>query len=185
MPLSKEALRKIMLTKLREQKEESRGKKSVKIKEGLFRLKAFKEAKTVMFYLALKTEVQTQIMIKEALRLGKRIVVPVCDIRAKKISPCLITNLESRYLKRDSLGIEEPCCKKPVSTKYIDLCVVPGLAFDLRGNRLGRGKGYYDRFLSALPGKAFKVGLAFKFQVLNRLTQCLPHDTRVDKVLSA
>lgn len=174
-----------MLEKLKKQREELRKKRSLRIKDKLFKLRVFKEAKTIMFYLALNPEVQTRIMIEEALKLGKKIAVPACDIKAKKIKTCVLRNLENRHLKKGAYGISEPSRGRPVDPAGIDLCIVPGLAFDLSGNRLGRGLGYYDRFLSRLPESAHKIGLAFKFQVLKHLPFCLPHDIRVDKVLFA
>lgn len=182
----KQSLRKLMLEKLNNQKEERRGEKSIKIKERLFRLGVFKKAKTVMMYLALSSEVQTYQMIEGALRLGKRVALPVCGPKAKKITPCLIKGLEAKYLKEGPYGIKEPVSKKAVNSREIDLCVVPGLAFDLSGNRLGRGMGYYDRFLGTLAAGTPKIGLAFKFQVLKSLSSyCLPHDLRVDKLIFA
>lgn len=181
----KRALRKLMLEKLRNQKEAEILKKSLKIKERLFRLKVFKEAKTIMFYLALKSEVQTKLMIEGAIKLGKRVVVPACDVRRKKIIPCLITSLEAKNFKKGAHCIKEPACREPIDKSDIDLFVIPGLAFDTKGNRLGRGLGYYDRFLSALSEKTVRIGLAFKFQVVKSLPFCLPYDIRVDKILFA
>lgn len=181
----KQSLRKLMLTKLRNQKEEQAERKSLKIKEKLFKLKVFKQAKIVMFYLALKDEVKTRSMIEEAITLGKRVAVPTCDIRHKKILPCLVTGLEAKDFKRGAHCINEPRRKKPVAPEEIDLCVVPGVAFDTQGNRLGRGLGYYDRFLSALPPDTPKIGLAFRLQVLKYLPPASPHDISVDKVLFA
>lgn len=173
-----------MLVKLKNQKEEQAERKSLKIKEKLFKLKLFKQAKTVMFYLALKDEVRTRSMIEGAIILGKRVAVPTCDIRHKKILPCLVAGLEANDFKGGAYCIDEPRCKKPVSPDSIDLCIVPGVAFDEGGNRLGRGLGYYDRFLSALPADTPKIGLAFKFQVLKHIPSS-PHDISVDKVLFA
>lgn len=182
----KQKLRKLMLKRLNNQKEESRGEKSIKIKERLFRLDVFKKAKTIMMYLALNPEVQTYQMIEGALRLGKRVALPVCGTKAKKITPCLIKGLESRCFKEGPYGIKEPSGRKAVNIREIDLCLVPGLAFDLSGNRLGRGMGYYDRFLGSLAEGTPKIGLAFKFQVLKSLSSyCLPHDLRVDKLIFA
>lgn len=182
----KQKLRKLMLKRLNNQKEESRGEKSIKIKERLFRLDVFKKAKTIMMYLALNPEVQTYQMIEGALRLGKRVALPVCGTKAKKITPCLIKGLESRCFKEGPYGIKEPSGRNAVNIREIDLCLVPGLAFDLSGNRLGRGMGYYDRFLGSLAEGTPKIGLAFKFQVLKSLSSyCLPHDLRVDKLVFA
>lgn len=183
--LSKQALRSLILGKLRNQKEEEFRKRSSKIKGKLFKLKEFRRAKIVMFYLAHNTEVQTRFMIDEAVKLGKKVVVPACDIKTKKIIPCLLPGLSASDLKKGAHSIEEPICKRPIAKKDIDLIIVPGLAFDLKGNRLGRGHGYYDRFLDTVSKDTPKIGLAFKFQVLDYLPNCLPHDFRVDKVLFA
>lgn len=181
----KQRLRNLMLQELKNHNEEELKEKSLKIKEKLFRLKAFKQAKTIMFYLALNLEVETRSMIGEAIKLGKEIAVPTCDIKAKKIIPCLVNGLEREDFKKGAYCIDEPSDKKLVAQEAIDLFIVPGLAFDPEGNRLGRGLGYYDRFLSSLPQDAPKIGLAFKFQVLKHLPYSLPHDIRVDKVLFA
>ena len=174
-----------MLKKLRNQKEEEVQRKSLKIKDKLFRLKVFRQAKTVMFYITYDGEVHTQQMIKKAIDLGKKIAIPTCDTKAKKIIPCLLMGLEIGDFKRGAHYIKEPVIRRSVDPKSIDMVVVPGVAFDLEGNRLGRGLGYYDRFLSGIPEDTPKIGLAFKFQVLKHLSCCLPHDIRVDKVLFA
>lgn len=182
---NKKELRKLMVTKLKNQKEEYRKKRSLKIQEKLFKLKVFKQAKTIMFYCALSVEVQTRLMIEEAVTLGKKVVVPATDIKARKIIPCVVTGLRADDFRKGAYCIDEPCCKKEVKPSAIDLCIVPGLAFDVQGNRLGRGMGYYDRFLSLLPESIPKIGLAYTFQVLERLPQTQPHDVRVNKVLFA
>ena len=75
-------------------------------------------------------------------------------------------------------------CIREVPYESIDLVIVPGLAFDRQGNRLGRGAGYYDKFLAKLPKETPRIGLAFDFQVLKDLPT-LSHDISVDKVVSA
>lgn len=62
--------------------------------------------------------------------------------------------------------MSEPTIKKQVSLKSLDLVIVPGMAFDKKGKRLGRGKGYYDRFLMKIPKDTSSFGLAFDFQIL-------------------
>lgn len=81
-------------------------------------------------------------------------------------------------------GILEPVKKCRVSPEKIGLVVVPGIAFDKKGNRLGRGKGYYDRFLELLPESVPRIGLAFDFQILPFLP-VNPHDLSVDSTISA
>jgi len=182
MGLTKEQIRSKILAKLKTQKEDNRNRKSKIIKEKLFRTLVFKKAKIVMFYFSYAREVDTREMIREAIEQGKVIAVPVCDRKTNTITPCKI-GLNTR-LKKGLYGILEPAKKCYVPVKKIDLVIVPGVAFDKKGNRLGRGKGYYDRFLKSLPQGTRRLGLAFNFQIL----PCLPvnpHDFSVNKTIFA
>jgi 5-formyltetrahydrofolate cyclo-ligase len=180
--LTKNQLRSKILFNLRKQKEEERLKKSEIIKNKLFRLKVFKKAKRIMFYLAYDGEVETKEMIKEAMEEGKIIAVPVCKVKERKIIPCKI-GPQTKF-KKGPYGIKEPCKKIPLPLKELDLVIVPGVAFDKKGRRLGRGKGYYDYFLKNLPKKTTTIGLAFDFQIVSRLP-ILSHDMPVKRVLFA
>jgi 5-formyltetrahydrofolate cyclo-ligase len=179
--LTKKQLRSKILFRLKIQKEENRDQKSRLIKEKLFRLGVFKRAKRVMFYLSFGGEVKTTEMIKEAKKSGKIITVPVCR-KNRMLSPCLLR--KGARLIRGPYGVWEPVAKQCVEAQDIDLVIVPGLAFDKRGRRLGRGKGYYDRFLKRLPAKAASIGLAFDFQILP-LIPATATDVNVDKVIFA
>jgi len=164
--LTKQQIRSKILAKLKTQKEEDLERKSKKIRDELFRSLVFKRSKIVMFYISFGGEVETREMISEAQNLGKIVAVPVCA-RDRKIKPCLL--LGKAKLKKGNYGIGEPAIKQFVRPKDLNLVIVPGVAFDQRGNRLGRGKGYYDRFLKKLPEKAYTIGLAFDFQILPTL----------------
>jgi len=119
-----------------------------------------------MFFISLPHEVETIPMIEESLKLGKRVAAPVTG---EEISPAEVTfDSGGLYLVPGAFGIREPTGKK-VPPGEIDFAVVPGLAFDLEGNRLGRGKGYYDRFLKELKADAFLCGVAFECQVLGEI----------------
>lgn len=161
--LTKKQIRSKILARLKIQKEEERNKKSKIIKERLFKTPEFIKAEIVMFYIAFGGEVNTKEMIEEAQKLGKIVAVPVC-IKNRIIRPCrLDSNIR---LKKGPYGISEPAIKRFIDIKDLDLVVVPGVAFDRKGSRLGRGKGYYDYFLNKLPKKVASVGLAFDFQTL-------------------
>ena len=183
--LTKRLLGEKILNRLKSQKEVYRNKKSFLIKEKLFRLPEFRKAETILFYLAFDKEVETRRMIIEALLKGKQIALPVILTKTNTILPFLISNLGSD-IQIGPYGIDQPkasVCKQ-VPLGNIDLVIVPGLAFDKQGNRLGRGKGFYDRFLNRLPKKTLTIGLAFNFQVQDSI----PHssgDLPVKKVLSA
>ncbi len=180
----KQKIRKEILKKTKAYKEELRLRKSLLIKNKLFKTKEFKEAENILFYLAFKGEVETRKMIEDSLKIGKTVLVPVCDMKRKTIVPSKISNLFKEELCIGSYGIERPRKIRSFSAKDIDLVIVPAVAFDKYNNRLGRGKGYYDRFLKKLSSRVKKIGLAFKFQIVDRLPVNLL-DQPVDRVITA
>ncbi len=135
----------------------------------------FREARTVMLYAALPDEVQTAPFI-EAWRHTKRIVLPT--VVGDDIVPVELT--DDCGMKEGDFHIMEPE-NVPYCGKF-DLIVVPGMAFDKEGRRLGRGKGYYDRFLAKHPGVA-TIGVCFSFQMLDSIPT-EPHDRNMDRVLT-
>jgi 5-formyltetrahydrofolate cyclo-ligase len=182
----KEVLRKEIKKKINNQDQSERRKRSKIIQERLFTLREFLESKCIMLYVSKGTgEVETRPIIKKALCMGKKVLLPVTFVRGKRIKPVQIKN-NKMHLIKGLYGIYEPWeskKKRPVTKKEIDLVVVPGLAFDKANNRLGRGSGYYDRFLKLLPKSTPKIGLSFRFQLLNRVpTQ--KNDFPLTKVLT-
>lgn len=159
--------------------------KSKLIKEKLFSLPEFQFARTVAFYVALKksNEVETEEMIKESLKLGKRVLVPVTDLVEDKIVFSEIKNFDD--LVPGPFDILEPMpeVRKIFSTEAIMLIVIPGVAFDLHGHRIGYGLGFYDKFLSKLTKHVTKVGLAFELQIVENLPK-EDHDIRLDKIIT-
>jgi len=180
--LTKTQIRSKILLRLKTQKEDTRDRKSRIIKEKLLRTKVFKKAKRVMFYIAFHGEVNTEEMIKEAKAKGKVVTVPVCERNRIAIRPCRLE--EHARLRRGPYGVREPAERKCLRLKDLDLVIVPGVAFDKKGNRLGRGKGFYDRFLSRIPTDTPVIGLAFDFQILP-VVPAAAHDVSVTKVLFA
>ncbi len=152
---------------------------SHKILKKLFRMKKFCQAKKVMFYSSFGNEVNTEKMIKNSLELKKQVFLP--KILKGKIVPVQIKNLKELVLGK--FGILEPIgtmngCR---GTTYLDVIIVPGVAFDKNCNRIGFGKGYFDRFLRvqkainpALPKRicsksGVKIGLAHNFQIVKKI----------------
>ena len=137
---------------------------------------AFKAAKTVMLYYALPDEVDTHNFVERWAK-EKQIILPVV----------IGDDLELRsYHGRHELavgayGIEEPTGLAFTEEERIECIVVPGVAFDRHGNRLGRGKGYYDRLLPRLP-QAYKIGLCFPFQLVDEVP-AEPFDIPMDEVI--
>lgn len=182
--LEKEKIRKRILQLLRNQKEEDRLNKSLSILKQLFNTPQFKAAKTVLFYASFDGEVDTYEMMKQSLQLGKKIALPIIDIQHKKITPALVHDLQ-KDLVSGPYGIQEPRFEqnRVVPDHGIDLSVVPGIAFDRVNHRLGRGAGYYDRFLSRLAKDTPSIGLAFDFQLVDHLPR-LDHDVPLSGVIS-
>jgi len=141
----------------------------------------FRKAKNVMFYISFDGEVDTEKMIKHARMLGKIVTVPVCS-KSRRIIPCLLN--DNVKLVRGLYGTWVPAVKRALGCRAIDLVIVPGVAFDRRGNRLGRGKGYYDRFLRKLPDNTTSIGLAFDFQILPKVPTTR-RDVSVKRVIFA
>jgi 5-formyltetrahydrofolate cyclo-ligase len=179
----KQKLRERILTLLRNQTEEERKQKNNIIAHKLYNCSEFKSAKTVLFYASFDGEVDTFEMMKKAKLLGKKIALPQIDRKNKSIIPKLVEYLD-QDLQLGSFGILEPLdpsCQEVELTK-IDLVIVPGVAFDRDHYRLGRGGGYYDRFLADLPSAISTAGLAFDFQIVPQIPHQKTHDIPVDSV---
>lgn len=144
-------------------------KKSAAICARISGLDTFCQAKTVMLYLPFRNEVDTKPLIEKLWAAGKRVLVPVCQPVDISLIPCQINQLAD--LQPGTWGILEPKpeCLLPVPVDEIDLVLVPGVAFDPQGTRLGYGGGYYDRFLPRLKPGTPVVAVAFAMQMLPKL----------------
>lgn len=181
--LLKALLRNKLRQSLRLIPEVQRKKRSQKIISKLMQTKVFQRSKNIFTYVALPDEVQTESLIWKSVAVRKNIFVPKINPRNKRIRMFQITN-PLKDLKRGSFGIPEPKAKGPRAgnPKILDLVVVPGLGFDRRKGRLGRGEGYFDRFLKK-TGRARKVGLAFGEQIVDFIPM-QTHDVRVHQIIS-
>jgi len=140
----------------------------------------WRAAKRVLFYAALKDELDLTALWNDAIADGKQIALPRFVPQNKSYEVCLIDPKEA--LCQGQFGILEPppgC--SPCRLNQLDLTMVPGIAFDLEGRRLGRGRGFYDRLLKDVSGT--KCGVAFDRQVEPQIP-VEPHDIRVDCILT-
>lgn len=141
--------------------------KSSAIEAKLWQLIEERRSESIMFYIAFGSEVRTQSCIARAINSGKTTIVPVCNADGKRqLLSSRLLDLQSE-VEEGTYGIPEPKpeFRRPFPPEKIDLVVVPGLAFDERGYRIGYGAGYYDRFLARCPQALF-VGLAYETQIL-------------------
>jgi 5-formyltetrahydrofolate cyclo-ligase len=142
-------------------------------------LPAWQRARTVVLHAALGAEVDTAELARLAHAAGKRIAWPRVSAAGPvmEFACCAVSEL----VPGPARALEPPPSAPPVPLDAVDLVVVPGVAFDAGGGRLGRGRGHYDATLSRLRPDALRVGLAFDEQVVDRVPT-EPHDTPLDVV---
>lgn len=156
--------------------------KSLAIKKKLFDLIEFKNSTLISFYVSFISEVKTHQMIKEALRLGKRVAIPIVE-RQKTLSLSELKDFDNE-LEIGKFGILEPKLeyRRKVNLEEVELVIVPGIAFDENGNRIGYGQGYYDYLLSKMKGIPF-IGLAYELQIVPQI-QVGERDVAVHKIIT-
>ena len=177
--MDKKELRRV----IREQKRAMTEAEIVRRSEALGKLfldsEAYKNAKTIYGYLPYNQEVRTVPMLEQALRDGKRLAVPKCyGDEMRFIFMDDLSKVEKGYA-----GIPEPIADEPIADDETALVLMPGLAFDREGHRIGYGGGFYDKFLEAEPGH-LTLALCYEFQMLPHL-DTEAHDIPVDYVLWA
>ncbi len=143
----------------------------------------YRQARTVMLVASFDTEIDTRRLIRTALLEGKRVALPVCKAKGRRMAPTVIRDV-GRDLEKGCYGIMEPSARCPViaDPETIDLILVPGMAFNEQGYRLGYGGGYYDRFLKDLHHPV-TVGLAREAFIRPDIP-VEPHDLPVQWVMT-
>lgn len=169
---------------------ENRDILSVKICQRFMQQVAYQQAQTVMWYLHCRSEVQTQAAVMQALNSGQRVVIPFCTLDDNGQHCLGLWWLESfAELVPGKWGILEPPISrwqekaKLVSPQELDIILVPGVAFDRQGGRLGNGAGYYDRLLAEVRSDTLLSGVCFNAQLLD--TVCMQeHDIYMHNVMT-
>ena len=137
-----------------------------------------KEADTILMYYSLPDEVFTHEVINTLAEEGKTVLLPVV-LNGEDMELRIYRGTED--LKTGNFGIMEPVGKPFLCYSEIDVAIIPGMSFDNDGNRLGRGKGYYDRLLAKIP-QTYKIGMCFDFQKVEEVPT-EETDIRMDEVL--
>ena len=175
--MNKKELRTIIAQKKKSYSQEQLKDWSISLLTKLEAHPSFVKAHTILLYYSLPDEVQTHDFI-ERWKNNKRIILPVV------VGP---TELELRRytgkedLTKGAFGIEEPTGETFEVFQEIELAIIPGVGFDKHGNRLGRGKGYYDRLLTQI--KSPKIGICFQFQLAEEIPTG-PYDIPMDQVIT-
>ena len=180
--LEKEKIRRMMSLRKRSMTEEEVRRLSDELAGIFCSLEEFRTARCLFAYISFNQEVRTQPIIETALALGKRVAVP--KVSGSDLIFRYITGLQD--MEKSSFGILEPAdaleCADGKETDV--LMLLPGLAFDRRGARVGYGKGYYDRYLSRFQGVRFcKIALCFPFQLVDYIAMDV-HDQFADRVIT-
>ncbi|MBN2042550.1 MAG: 5-formyltetrahydrofolate cyclo-ligase [Candidatus Aenigmarchaeota archaeon] len=178
----KQKIRKEILSKRNVHLQSEKWRKDMLIMEKLFSTGDFKKAKNILFYYSVRGEVGTEKMIRESMKMGKKVLFPVTDTVNRSLSISEINEM-LEDLKPGPYGIPEPSYPIIFPPKDLDMVIVPGIAFDKKGNRLGYGMGFYDRFLSDIHRKIPVIALAYEFQMVDKI----PHeetDVRVQKIIT-
>jgi 5-formyltetrahydrofolate cyclo-ligase len=168
--MNKDEIRRKILKKRLSQSSEDIRDKSQQVFLSLAETVEYINSRNIMFYVATRSEVQTEEMIKMSIEMGKNVFVPIILPECLNLVPSKILDFDVE-LEKGKKGILEP--KKEYyrlfSPENIDLIIVPGVAFDLSGNRIGRGFGYYDNFLIKVRSSTKIIALAFEIQIVEKI----------------
>ena len=175
--MTKDMLRQAMKEKRRAITPSFRKTASSKITNTVLEL--CESSECVMIYMSAFKEPDTYELLKKLIDLKVRICVPVSDTNTLTITPALISSVTD--IKKGAYGIYEPTSVMPVNICDIDIVFIPGIAFSKKGDRLGFGKGYYDRFLSEFHG--LKAGICYDFQVIDDIPVS-EHDIKMDLIIT-
>jgi 5-formyltetrahydrofolate cyclo-ligase len=180
---AKSALRRLILARRDAQSADVHAAASKSIAERISMHSAFAAARTILLTLPFRGEWDTRPLALATIAAGKTVVVPRVDGVARMLDLHSIADLD-RDLVGGYQGIPEPRADRPkVPRDAIDFVLVPGVAFDLRGRRLGYGGGYYDRLLPLLSPGVARIAGAFDLQLVD-LVPAAPHDIAVDAIVT-
>lgn len=156
--------------------------RSIRACAHLTQTREYARAEIIMVFLSLPTEVDTTSLVLQAWRDRKRVLAPKVSWEQRRMLPIQINSL-SDDLSESPLGIREPAEGMPIPLLNIDVVVVPAIGFDLKGNRIGRGRGFYDRFLAHRDWQGVACGLALEDQVVEQVPTS-EHDKPVQMLVT-
>jgi len=179
----KDKLRKEIIIKRDLISENNRLSKDESIRNKLFSLPEFIKADTIFIYFSFRSEVDTFFIIEKALNKGKRVILPKVEKKKRKLYLYEINSIKD--LSSGYMGIYEPIpdISREVRINEVDLIIVPGVCFDIYGNRIGYGGGYYDIILSEKKTNSPVIALSYEEQIVQKIPS-EPHDIKVDIIIT-
>jgi len=153
---------------------------SLLVQKSFLATENYRVAQSIIVYSPINYEVDTGLIVSSALVSGKKVAFPV--VAGHELIFREVTDLSS--LRKGAFGILEPGTEgKLFDFEAADILVLPGVAFDLKGHRIGYGKGYYDKTIHSLEGHGKIVGLCFDFQLVDEIIG-ESHDVKMDLVIT-
>lgn len=178
----KKSLRNDILSIRNSLEKETKDKMDYEIYNKLINSELYLKAKNIFIYISFDKEIETKRIINKALNDKKKVYIPKIYIDDKSMKAIRLNSFED--LKENSMGILEPMDDSHyIDKKELDLIIVPGVVFDLSGNRIGYGGGYYDRYLEDIKEISNKVVLAYDLQVIDFI-EPEDHDIRIDYIIT-
>jgi 5-formyltetrahydrofolate cyclo-ligase len=175
----KKNLRKRLLKKRDDIQPDEKKRKEAAIRKRLYASADFKRAKSILF----RSEADTTACILHAMKLNKNVLLPRVKRKKRELSIFRINDISG--LESGYMGIREPKINKIYEKDIddVDIVIVPGAGFDIKGNRLGYGEGYYDKILSRSKKNTGTIALAFEEQIAEKIP-AEPHDIKVDMIIT-
>ncbi len=163
---------------------EAREIKEAAIEKRLLASDDFKKAGNILFYASFQTEVDTLNCLQHAIKLGKKVALPLVDSKKRELRLYWIkdiSELVSGYMNIPEPGITTD--NRETGLDDIDVVIIPGAGFDIKGNRIGYGAGYYDRLLSKSKKNITTIALAFEEQIVEEIP-AETYDKKVEKIIT-
>lgn len=176
---NKKDIRKNIIAK-RDLNKEENNLKDIKIFNKLINLNSYKKAKKIFIYIGFGSEINTKKLIEIMLKEGKEVFVP--KVVEKEMIALKVTSLYN--LVKSEFNILEPIGEKPdIDAEEFDLIIMPGVAFDRSGNRIGYGGGYYDKYLKDISFNIERIALAYEMQLIEEI-DTEEHDLKVYSIIT-
>ena len=162
--LNKSSMRSKVLTRLENIDRHDFQRHSEMVCQNILGIPDVQNASCVMAYLSQPPELDLDPLLRTLLAKGIHIAVPDVGASGHEMQPIELHSLDESELDVDRFGIRTPCIHKEICPTFIDVIIIPGVAFSSNGARLGRGAGFYDRFLNSISDQPLRIGACFDVQ---------------------
>ncbi|MBP3585604.1 MAG: 5-formyltetrahydrofolate cyclo-ligase [Peptococcaceae bacterium] len=159
-------------------------KNSAQIADRLFQTSFWQNSSTVMLYLSFQNEVMTDQIYRQGWLEGKTMLLPICSAQNGIMTMSVLSSFDQLIPNRYGIRELPAPVQQIIAPQKIDLCLIPGIAFDRYGNRLGFGSGYYDRYLAQIASHVPRIALAHSCQIYDGLLPVDQYDLPIHYMLT-